>query len=281
MLTRRSLSPILCASLLALAACDKEETLGEVDTESTSDSQGSSDSEETSGTTEGGSDSDAETGGGCPADAMICPDGTAVGRSGPDCTFDPCPGDTDGGSDSASTTGDPPVSCPPDLGYQEPSACPDEDGLPDYVIDPGCYAECDPGDPSICGDEICMPLEINPCICANDGTDCCGACSAETALCVPVSSGADCDAIVGMRFESVEELECGLSKDGEVLCHWSIDFSDEGDYQWTYSDIGEGGHYACKDGNIAVDNNPSLSIAFDPGSGILTWDGVEYTAAAG
>lgn len=28
----------------------------------------------------------------CTMDAMICPDGTAVGRSGPNCEFDPCPG---------------------------------------------------------------------------------------------------------------------------------------------------------------------------------------------
>ncbi len=26
----------------------------------------------------------------CTADAMLCPDGSYVGRSGPNCTFDPC-----------------------------------------------------------------------------------------------------------------------------------------------------------------------------------------------
>lgn len=29
----------------------------------------------------------------CPMDARLCPDGTAVGRSGPDCSFAPCPGE--------------------------------------------------------------------------------------------------------------------------------------------------------------------------------------------
>lgn len=29
----------------------------------------------------------------CTADAKICPNGTGVGRSGPECTFDPCPSD--------------------------------------------------------------------------------------------------------------------------------------------------------------------------------------------
>ena len=27
----------------------------------------------------------------CPADAMLCPDGSAVGRTGPDCSFPACP----------------------------------------------------------------------------------------------------------------------------------------------------------------------------------------------
>lgn len=29
----------------------------------------------------------------CTLDAKICPDGTAVGRTGPDCEFAPCPGE--------------------------------------------------------------------------------------------------------------------------------------------------------------------------------------------
>lgn len=31
----------------------------------------------------------------CTADAMLCPDGTAVGRSGPNCEFAPCPSETE------------------------------------------------------------------------------------------------------------------------------------------------------------------------------------------
>lgn len=30
----------------------------------------------------------------CTMDAKICPDGSSVGRSGPDCEFEPCPGET-------------------------------------------------------------------------------------------------------------------------------------------------------------------------------------------
>lgn len=33
----------------------------------------------------------AQTDVGCPEDAMICPDGTTVVRSGPNCEFEPCP----------------------------------------------------------------------------------------------------------------------------------------------------------------------------------------------
>lgn len=32
----------------------------------------------------------------CPADARLCPDGSSVGRQGPDCAFAPCPGDDAG-----------------------------------------------------------------------------------------------------------------------------------------------------------------------------------------
>lgn len=32
----------------------------------------------------------------CPADAQVCPDGSYVGRSSPNCDFDPCPGINEG-----------------------------------------------------------------------------------------------------------------------------------------------------------------------------------------
>ena len=31
----------------------------------------------------------------CTEEAMICPDGSSVGRSGPDCAFAPCPTESD------------------------------------------------------------------------------------------------------------------------------------------------------------------------------------------
>ena len=52
-----------------------------------------------------------------------------------------------------------------------------------------------------------------------------------------------------------------------------------GEYLWMYSDVGEGGNYACKDGVITLDNDPSHSANYDPETGVLTWDGIEYTQA--
>ncbi len=39
----------------------------------------------------------------CTAETRICPDGTAVGRSGPHCEFTACPGDADGDRESRKT----------------------------------------------------------------------------------------------------------------------------------------------------------------------------------
>src|SRR3989344_6941774 len=37
-----------------------------------------------------------DSGNSCTMDAKICPDGTSVGRTGPNCEFAPCPGETSG-----------------------------------------------------------------------------------------------------------------------------------------------------------------------------------------
>lgn len=63
--------------------------------------------------------------GACPDDAKICSDGTAIGRTGPDCTFAPCP--------------DEPKACPEDA-----HTCPD--GTTVGRTGAGCTFVC-PGDP--------------------------------------------------------------------------------------------------------------------------------------
>ena len=278
MLTRSFLTPVLCSALLTLAACDKEESLGEVESETAAESESEGDSgsatdgESDSGDTEGDSDSGIS----CPTDAMICPDGSAVGRSGPDCEFDPCPGGTD-----SDTGGDPPPqACPEGGSYQEPAACPSEgEGTP-YVIDPGCYVDCNPAEPACGNDEVCMTLETNPCICddGGEGPVCCDACSAGSALCVPVVTGDACDAVAA-NYLSIEEYECGLTPDGLEMCQWQVNLEASGEYSWMYSDVGEGGNYACKDGVITLDNDPTHSANYDSDTGVLTWDGIEYAQA--
>ena len=118
-----------------------------------------------------------------------------------------------------------------------------------------------------------MPLEVNPCIC-DEGEDCCAACSAGSALCVPVITGDACDSVVGM-YLSIEEYECGITPDGLAMCQWQITLGSDGQYNWLYSDVGEGGNFACKDGVITLDNDPSHSATLGA-DGILVWDGIEY-----
>jgi hypothetical protein len=51
----------------------------------------------------------------CPDDAMVCPDGTAVGRTGPSCTFPPCPADPCAGVELP--------ACPPACADDATSRC--------------------------------------------------------------------------------------------------------------------------------------------------------------
>ena len=93
----------------------------------------------------------------------------------------------------------------------------------------------------------------------------------------PYVPDATCPQIVGATFRSVDELECGLGREGPVLCNWQITFEEDGDYLWNYSDVGEGGTYGCQGGNLSISGESVVD--FDPATGILTWDGVDYVAA--
>lgn len=84
---------------------------------------------------------DGPEGPGCTEDAKLCPDGSAVGRSGPDCEFDPCPGEApppDGGAEGGAEGGDE-VVCTMDA-----KICPDGTGV--GRVGPNCeFAPC-PGE---------------------------------------------------------------------------------------------------------------------------------------
>jgi hypothetical protein len=180
------------------------------------------------------------------------------------------------GSESAGESGEPMDPCPdPALSHYEPSGCPDD--LTPILPGAGCYEPCD-GSGDACMVGTCTEVQVNPCVCP-DGEGCCAACGAIEWLCVEGLPDAICEQIVGTTFSSVEELECGLTPMGPQLCHWTVVFEEDGDYLWQYSDVGQGGTYTCEGGVISVDNDPDLEASYDPVTGILTWDGVEYVAA--
>ena len=90
-----------------------------------------------------------------------------------------------------------------------------------------------------------------------------------------------CEAIVGTTFESIEELECGLTPEGVELCHWQVRFEDNGEWLWNYSDVGQGGDYTCVGGVLTITNDVTIEHAYDPRTQTLTWEGVDYRPAAG
>jgi len=193
----------------------------------------------------------------CDGDAYVCPDGTVVGREGPNCEFAPCP-----------------EVCPADWVEAEPAACPS----PDVPVLPeaGCYEPCIAEGDACALDHVCMEVQTHPCVCEGDET-CCDACSATELLCVPEGTGSACAQLERRRFSSVEVHECGLSPDAAepALCNWMVAFND-GRYEWAHSDVSETGTYACEDGTITTE--VGLMGSYDLGRGILVWDGFEYAA---
>lgn len=235
------LKPYLLACLclpVVTAACDKSNSVGEID--SGNDDAVADDSGESSG----GQDDDE--------------------------------GD-DGNADGNDTNPDdpPPVG---ECGFQtiyEPPAC-QTSGAPS-IVDADCYQECSGG--AGCDDGFtCTTVQYNPCPCPPDAEACCGACGGEIDLCMPESFDAYCGSIIGRTFYSLEQLECGLTPEGPVLCNWSIAFDTNGDYLWMHSDVGEGSSYTCEDGVLNAQVVDGIEYSFDVESGILTWDGVEYQA---
>lgn len=74
----------------------------------------------------------------CTMDAKICPDGSAVGRQGPNCEFAPCPGET-GSSSSQDSTSDGTISFTRDAGSFGLAVSEDQIVTKSYI------PQCDPG----------------------------------------------------------------------------------------------------------------------------------------
>jgi hypothetical protein len=97
-----------------------------------------------------------------------------------------------------------------------------------------------------------------------------------------------CAALEGLTFRSVTQDECGLGPDGPALCNWSLTFRADSDtrsrYDWSHSDVGEGGWVTC-DGNVieTVPNDPVhdplYEGMFDPSNLDLIWDERAYSRA--
>jgi hypothetical protein len=92
-----------------------------------------------------------------------------------------------------------------------------------------------------------------------------------------------CIALEGRRFESVNELECGLTPNGVALCKWSLSFAtrddDSSSWNWRYSDVGESGHVECNGATISSLTQRSINATFDPATQKLIWEGQTYVPA--
>lgn len=181
---------------------------------------------------------------------------------------------TAGDSGMEPTAGDEGGTCPdPAQTYYEPvtEGCEDAPSPP-VLAEAGCYETCNNSGGGPCALGTCTQVQVQQFDCG--GLECC---VAFFDLCLGDAPDLVCGALVGTTFLSTEELECGLGPDGPVLCHWQIAFEVDGDYLWQYSDIGQGGTYTCEGAVLTLDD-PAIGTSYDPATGILTWDGVEYVA---
>lgn len=201
---------------------------------------------------------------------------TSAGPDGSD-------GSGDSSADDAPTadSGDPPpLTCEPGLTFAEPASCPQALGLP--LPEPGCFEACT-GEGAACAVGECHRMEHNPCPCPPDAAECCGACTAEIWLCVQDVVDPVCDAIVGATFET--EAQCPTSqedpppKDPELGPCRTVTFQEDGSYLWLEGDFGMGGDYLCVDGLLEIPEG--FAVAYDPQTGVLTWEGEAFFPSAG
>jgi hypothetical protein len=176
-------------------------------------------------------------------------------------------------SESASETGEP-ACTDPELPEYFPAGCWDTQGGV-QLLEQGCFEEC-AGPESPCETGRCILALVDPCPCADDPEACCDSCAGQQWLCLDEHALGACGLIAGRTFSSVEELECGLGPNGPELCNWTVAFGLDGAFTWMHSDVGEGGSYACADGEVVVVDGPMVDVAYDAVNDQLTWDGVVY-----
>jgi hypothetical protein len=93
-----------------------------------------------------------------------------------------------------------------------------------------------------------------------------------------------CQAVANSTFLSTEPHECGLTPTGPASCQWRISFTDNGatrQLSWQLSDYSLGLVYRCDGFSLTAQSasgtGETFSGTYDPVTGILDWDGFDYT----
>jgi hypothetical protein len=102
----------------------------------------------------------------------------------------------------------------------------------------------------------------------------------ELAAATPPVQGSACEALVARCFRSVELLP-GFPAENRI--HWVVGFRPDGSYDYQYSDVEEIGTYTCDQGQVlgqfgTGEFQRQRSGSFDSATGILLWQGNQYTA---
>lgn len=92
------------------------------------------------------------------------------------------------------------------------------------------------------------------------------------------------DPFAGKQFQSLKKLERGLTPTGVALGYWTIRFAN-GKFNWSYSDVAESGTYEYQANTnkfIArrTFQQRPIKAEYDPKTGILTWEKVQYKVVA-
>ena len=88
-----------------------------------------------------------------------------------------------------------------------------------------------------------------------------------------------CDAISGKKFLSIDRQVVGLTPSGPAEGYFFINFGENGKVSWNYGDALGGGDFRCEGNEIIARNgNYTEEGAYDPLTGVLTWEGLRYRA---
>lgn len=87
-----------------------------------------------------------------------------------------------------------------------------------------------------------------------------------------------CYALSGQTYATVDELECGNTPAGPMLCTWTIAFTDV-EFQWSRADTLQTGTYSCENGAISAEGAGQVLEGELDEDGSLMWEGQTYVLA--